>query len=461
MAAIESLTNGKLLQIMFSEGIRNQLSRDARDWDMIKQMKVGDASGRSLRYMLQTSFGPAAIQYRNANHSVGSGAASSAVFPRGQEISTQELEAEFKEIDMTVEVSYNLWNRLQKSKDARYFDQLAAELQSKMDAAKRRFSADLYGDGTGVLGTCSATNTVESGMVRFTLSSANSARGHAAMFEKGDILVLQSATAGASAFNSDLGTEPVYWQVVSRRRSDNSVLLQGLDSSYASVTIASITTPTTAGDVFFRYGQPSKPNLSTISDYGFATEVFTGLESLAAADGRVVNGLTMSGFTAGSRFDAGATALDVMHLQAALDDAKINAGEGAYAYKRMIMAPEAHASFIESREGDRRFNSVQDNKRGVSFFAFQHRNDSVETYVSEYCPKNRIWMLPENKATKDKVIEFYGSDFEPVKVNDSGAFRMKQGSNGTERMVQTNMEAYVQLVCKHPAAICVVENFTL
>lgn len=451
-SVIESLVNGKLLQIMFSEGVRNQLSRDHRDWDMVKLMKVDDAKGRSLRYMLQTSYGPAAIQYRNASTSVN--------FPTAQKVATQELEAEYKEIDLTVEIDYNLWNRLQKSKDVRYFDSLALELQSKMDAAKRRFSADLYGDGLGVIGTvATATDTTGAGgSVSIVLATTNAAKGHVGFFERHDLL-LNKNPAGTADDPTVVGTFYA-WRVITRTRRTDTATLEAIDATGAvlSLTASSID----AGDLLYRVGQPTIPDTTTtIADYGFATEVMLGLESLSANDGRTVNGLVHSGFTGGSRFDAGAVQIDVSHIQACLDDAKINAGEGAYSYKRMIMAPEVHAAFIESRETDRRFNSVEDAKRGIRYFAYQHRNDSVETYVSEYCPKKRIYMIPENKSTKDKVIEFYGSDFEPVKVNDSGSFHLKSGTNGYERKIQHFMEAYCQLVVKHPAAIAVVENFTV
>ncbi len=445
--SISALENGKLLQIMFSEGIRNQLSKDARDWDMIKQAKVDEAKGRELRYMIQTGYGPGAIQYR------GTGTAN---FPAAQKVSTQELTAEFKEIDLTVEIDYNLWNRLQKSKDVKYFDSLALELQSKMDAAKRRFSADLYGDGLGVIGqAASAADAATQTVV--TLSTSDTAYGHIGFFEAGDLLL--NKNLDGSADNPTVTGTFYAWRVKSRNRRLGTVTLEAIDSTGAVLPLTASSIDAT--DVFYRIGQETIPDLTgAIADYGFATEVMLGLESLAANDGRKVNGLIQQGFTGGSQYDAGNTAIDIMHLQAALDDAKIAAGEGAYSYKRMIMAPEVHAAFIDSRETDRRFNSVQDNKRGITYFAFQHRNDSVETYVSEYCPKKRIYILPENKATKDKVIEFYGSDFEPVKVNDSSAFMLKSGSNGYERKVQHFMEAYCQLVVKHPAAICSIRNFT-
>jgi hypothetical protein len=454
VASISALDNGKLLQIMFSEGIRNQLSRDFRDWDMVKQMKVDEAKGRELRYMLQTSYGPAAIQYRGT---------AQAAFPSAQKATTQELTAEYKDIDLTVEIDYNLWNRLQKSKDVRYFDALALELQSKMDAAKRRLGADLYGDGTGVVGEALViTDAASSDHTVVTLQTTDTARGHIGFFEAGDLLTAVD-NDGTAAAAVTLGSGTHYaWRVKSKNRRAGTVTLESVTSAGAvnDLTASNIA----VGDVFYRVGQNTQ-NLDftgTIADYGTATEVMLGLESLAANDGRTVNGLVHSGFTGGSRYDASASALDVSHIQNALDDAKLAAGEGAYSYKRMIMSPEAHAALIESREADRRFHTVEDNKRGLRYFAYQHRNDSVETYVSEYCPKKRIYMIPENKATGGKVLEFYGSDFEAVKVNDSSAFMLKSASGGGyERKVQHFMEAYVQLVCKHPAAIGVVHNFTL
>ncbi len=463
--AIESLQNGKLLQIMFSEGVRNQLSRDSRDWDMVKMMKVDDARGRQLNYMISTGYGPSAIQYRNSGSSTN--------FPPVQRVSTQELTAEYKNIELTIDISHDLWKRLQQSKEVRYFDILALELQNKMDAAKRQFSKDLYGDGTGALGVVStATDDTSGDTVTIVLSTADTAVGGVGMFESGEIVTFRAAAGtrrdpsvvtSATLVASAAAGQHLGWRVKSRNRSANSIVLESVDITGTVLTTWGASN-IVAGDFAYKVGQPTGGhdaalNRSTITDYGFATEVMTGLESMSQNDGRVLNGLTMSGFTGGSRFDAGGVAIDSTHLQAALDNAKINAGEGSYAYKRMIMAPETHAAFINSRETDRRFISVEDNTRGTRYFAFQHRTDSLETYGSEYCPKNRIYMLPENKATKEKVIEYYGTDFEPVKVNDSGSFHLKVGANGYERNVQHFMDAYCQLVVKHPAAVASVHNF--
>jgi hypothetical protein len=70
-------------------------------------------------------------------------------------------------------------------------------------------------------------------------------------------------------------------------------------------------------------------------------------------------------------------------------------------------------------------------------------------------------MCPENKSSKGKVLEAHMSDFEQVKANDSSAFMLKSSANGYERKIVTYMEAVGTLICKHPAAIARITNFTV
>lgn len=451
---IDNLAFGKVLQIAFSEGIRNQISRDFRDWEYIKRSKVADPMGREIRFMFQSSYGPAAVQYRNPN--------GSSDFPAGQQTTNSENTAVFKELDATIELEYNLWKRAQLSGDVRYAEPLAREIEAKMNAIKRQMSKDLYGDGLGVVGQCTGTNAVESGNVRFTLSSADSARGHVGFFEYGDILILRAAAGTASAFDSNLATEPLYWKVISRRRSDNSVVLQGLDTNLAAVTIASITTPTTSGDVFYRYGQPSIVNLSTFAgDYGSGTEVIPGLESLTANDGRLVHGITMSGATAGTRYDAGGVQIDVSHIEALMNDVKVNTGRGEYNWKMANMAPETRSQFINGRETDRRFVSVDDVTRGAKKFCYQHEDDLIELNSSEYCPKTRMYIIPEAKSAAGRVLEYHGTDFLPVAVDGNSKFLKPSSSGGHQRKISSYLEGYGTLINQHPAAVGVLGNFLI
>jgi hypothetical protein len=453
---IDQLQLGSLLQIVFSNGVRNQISQDFRDFEMIKRAKVSSSVARELRFQLQTSFGPSAIQYRNPG-------VSNRAFPTARQSTTSEYVAKFKELNATIELEYNLWDRARMSPE-KYAEPLALEIDSKASAAKRRIAADVYGDGTGVVGSVAsaAVTSPASNQIVFTLQNTNTSRGHVGFFEFGDILLLKSVSGGSSAFDSSLATEPAYWEVISKDRENLQVTLRGLDANLAAVaTITSISVQPTAGDLFYRMGQPTIADLSSSpADYGTVTEVMAGLESLVAGDGRVVHGITMSGATSGSRITAGGNPIDVKHIQKAMDKAKIAVGQDRYRWKMMNMAQETHASLIESRETDRRFQTVEDKARGVKYFAYVHGNDTLECNGTEYCPPKRIYILPETKAG-EKVIEFHGSDFQTVKGQGMSDFNLKPGADGG--YVNT-MVSYLQsvgvIVAKHPAAVAVIENFT-
>lgn len=456
---IDTLSNnlGKLLQISFSEGVRSQISSDHRDWDMVKRFRVGSFPGRELRFLFQNSFGPGAIQYRSPNFS--------SKFPSAQRISTSEHVAVCKELDATVEIEYNLWNRLMNAKDKYAQSQMAMEIQSKANAYKRQLAKDLYGDGTGVVGTAaSVVDDTTNDIATVQLQTTDTARGHIGFFEYEDLLVARTQ-AGVSTPPTVTGTFYA-WRVKDRLRDTDKVVLEAVDSS---MTVLQLTASNIVNNlVFYRVEQPtggeSALDLTAITsstDYGTLTEVLVGLETLAAADGRLVHGIQMNGQRAASEVDCGANPIDVSWIQKVMDKTKIQTGEGVYNWKMMSMAPETHAAFIESRETDRRFISVEDNKRGVRYFAFQHRNDLLETYATEYVPKKRIYMLPETKAGA-KVIEYYGTDFEPVKGAGMAPVHLKpSATGGHERRMSMYWESLCCLIVKHPAAIGRLRNFTV
>lgn len=447
---ISNLQLGTLLQIVFSNGVRNQISTDFRDFEWIKRARVANSLARELRFQIQTSLGAAAIQYRNPG-------TTNRAFPAAQQAAISEKTAFLKELNATIELEYNLWDRARKSPE-KYAEPLALEIDSKTSAAKRRLAADLYGDGLGVVGTVSSVTdtTGAGGSTLVTLSNTNTARGHVGFFEFGDLL-LPYNTNGTADNPTVTGTFYA-WRVDTKDRENNQVRLSAVDSS--GTVLALTASSLDSGDVFYRVGQPTIPDLTgAISDYGTATEVMAGLESLAAGDGRVVWGITMSGATAGSRIGAGGNPIDVKYIQKALDKVKVNVGQDRYKWKLMSMAPETHASLIESRETDRRFQTVEDNKRGVKYFAYVHGNDVVETYASEYVPQKRIYMLPEAKSS-EKVIEFWGADFEPVRAQNGDEFHLKATSSGYVSTMQSFLQGTGTYVCKHPASIAVVDDFT-
>lgn len=449
---------GKFLQISFSDGVNNQISESHREWEFIQKCRVGDPNGREMRFFFQTSYGPAAVQW--------SGISPAGSYPSSQQATVSEKTALFKEINATIELEYNLWNRARKS-PAKYAEPLAIEIQSKVMAARRRLSADLFGDGTGVLGQMAVVGSAidystDGEAVVHTLDSGNDDRGGAQFFEFGDKVQIYDVDGTEHAL-ADGGTSADYGIVLAKSRVNNTVTVAWYDSSDNLLDIDGIGTVTNT-DVLYREPQSTKTDLSSISttDYNTLTEVMVGLESLANDDGRKVHGITMSGASAASRYSADGNPLDVSHIQSAMSACKTAVGEGRYSYKSMIMAPEANDALIESREVDRRFQSVEDNKRGIKVFAYVHGNDALEVVTSEFCPKKRIYMLPEAKNGK-KVLEYHGSDFEAVKPAGQGSeFFLRPGSSGGhDRFIRSYLEGIAVLVCKHPAAICCVENFTV
>lgn len=428
-----NLPLGLLIQIAFSNGIRNQISTDFRDYEMVKRAKVGNSLARELRFMFQTSLGAAAIQYSNPG-------ALDATFPAAQYVNTQEYSAVLKNLNATLELQYEIFDRARKNPE-KYAEPLQLELESKMSASKRRLAADLYGDGTGVVGTI-ASASYASPNATITLNTAG--RGHVGFFEYGDLLVAKTTAGGASAT-----AITTVWSVVSKDRDNNQVVLAKVSGTDAAPS---------AGEVLYRYGQTGFPNLGSISDYGTATEVIAGLDSLVANDGRVIHGITMSGVTGGTHYDAGGNPLDVKHIQKLMSNVKLAVGQDRYRWKMLTMAPESHATLIESRETDRRFQTVEDNKRGVKFFAYVHGNDVLECTESEFVPQNKIYCLPETKGG-EKVIEFHGSDFETVKGQDMSDWHLKVDSSYRNAMV-SYLKASGVLIAKHPAAVGVIKNFT-
>jgi hypothetical protein len=439
---------GNLLQIKFSDGIRNQISKDFRDWEMVLKSKVSNSAARELRFMLLTAFGVDAINYANPG-------TIDSVFPSADRSSLQEYTAKFKEIRATIEVQYDLFERAIMSPE-KYGEPIKVEMDSKLSASKRRLAADFHADGTGVLGTVASSTLASPAAV--TLDSSDTARGHVGLFEYGQKVVPKTAAGGASAATAVTGTFS-HFVVVQKDRDNQILTLQAVNTAGANTALSA---GPAASEVLYRKAQTDAsdiPNLSSISDYGTVTQVMAGLPSLVAADGRTVHGMTMSGAIAGSELDAGGNPIDVRHIQRAMSQVKVKVGQDQYSWKMMVQAPETLDALIESRETDRRFMTMEDGTRGTKKFMYQHQNDSLECYTSEYCQPKRLYILPESKAGQ-KVLEFHGSDFKTVKAPGGGDFHLKPSASGFVATVVSYMQAIGVVICKHPASVAVIRNFS-
>jgi len=450
--SIDSLALGNLLQIKFSDGIRNQISKDFRDWEMVLKAKVSNSAARELRFMLLTAFGVDAINYANPGQLDSS-------FPSADRSTLSEYTAKFKEIRTTIEVQYDLFERALQSPE-KYGEPIKVEMDSKLSASKRRLAADFHADGTGVLATVAST-AFSGGQAVVSLSTSNTARGHVGLFEFAQRVVNKVLAGTAGAVPTVSAGTFSHWVVVAKNRDAQTVTLQAVNTLGANVT-ASVT-GLAAGEVIYRKAQSDNsdiPDLSgTITDYGTVTQVMAGLPSLLATDARVIHGITMSGALAASGYDAGGNPIDVRHIQRAMSQVKVAVGQDQYTWKMMVQAPETLDALIESRETDRRFTTMEDATRGTKKFMYQHQNDSLECYTSEYCQPKRIYIIPESKSGQ-KVLEFHGSDFKTVKAPGGGDFMLKPSASGFVATVVSYMQAIGVVIAKHPASCAVISNFT-
>ena len=463
---IDSLSNGAILQILFSKGLTSQMSRDYEDFsNILMSLKAPGANAvdRQYNYYLLKALGPKAVKWQNP------GATGGRAFPTGSQVTTQEVTAKQKEIQATIELEWNLWDRVRKG-EVSYAEPLEVEIQAKLDVVKREMAKALYGDGTGILGTFSSV-AFSGGKAIVTVKSGNTDKGFIGWFEPGDEVVCYDTTGAtlhlmANAADDAAG-QTAYFVVDSIDRANNKVTLVGYNSSGTELTLTQVsgTTPTADGDIFYRRVQGTRVNTSSISDYGIATEVMAGLESLTADDGRTVFGITMSGLTSGTRQDAGGDLIDRMDIERLMNNLKIRVGVGKYNWNQMVMAYETQSEFIDSKDADRRFNLITDATHGAQVYAYQHRGTTLKCVDSEFCPKNRIHVLPTPKSGEHGesgyAIEFRGTEFENVSVGGQDTFLKAGSAGGYEGMIQQFLNAYAVMIPKHPAACGVIDNFTL
>ena len=98
---IDNLSLGKLLQIVFSEGVRVQISQDFRDWEMINRFKAPISPAREYRFSFQNTLNPASIQHVSPEGSFHN-------FPTGFKPTVEEKTAIMKSIEATMEIEYDL-----------------------------------------------------------------------------------------------------------------------------------------------------------------------------------------------------------------------------------------------------------------------------------------------------------------------------------------------------------------
>jgi hypothetical protein len=458
---LENIDIHQFLKIYQMNGFTRNLSENSDMWSHFTKLKEMDPQARLLKYLLITELGYGAVQAMSAD---GSGP-----FPKARRSKPVEAEARYKEWAWTVDVPRVLENKT-GSELMQYAKPLATELDNKQVAFARLKCIELQGDGTGVQGVVAATPTiVDNGYTDVPSSevydqikvviksdSDNAGRSWIRWFQEGDLFKIH-AEDGTALFAAG-GSATDYYKVVDVVESESAVIFDVFDEDDAPVNPTGANT-LAAGAVIRRIGV-SKSDISDLSgvEYSKVSEVMVGLESLIAADGRLVHGLNRSGALKGTERDLGGVAIDSKHFQQILSRLKVNAGKGRYKYPSAFMSDLTYDALVEARETDRRFHSIEDSDRGVKGIGYVHGKDRVEFMPDEFVHGQRIWILPEGKD----ALCYVGKDPQQVKPNGNDSFHLtlSSGGSGYGRDMQTFFEQTGVLLAKHPAACGVLKNFT-
>lgn len=460
---VTGLDHGILLDIVFTKGVRDQISEDFPEFEMVQTIRNKEATPRALVYKAQTHRGPARVQYMNPG-------SSSEAMPAGQKVGISEFTAYFKEIASTVQVDANLLQRL-KATNAKAADELALEMDATVFDIRRRICADFYADGTGVIvrakSIAATTGVAGTAKVVVTVAAMGEvvdsvvSPGSITFLEEGEIL-LGASKAGAALDPTVTGT--FYGFKVSNIDIDAGTFqIKPVNASYTELAMSA--EGVAAGTMFYRLGQAGAfPDLtSAIADYGTASKTIVGMESLGANDGRVVNGMTMNLPFSGTRIDANSALLDTDFIQRAFSRAKRRVGQAAMKWNKAMLHDSAWDVLVQSKEGDRRFISVEDNARGSREFKYIHGNDSIAFVVSPFCPRNRVWALP-SQSKNGLAVEFHSTDMVSQKSPDGGSpwHRVPGSTSGTYTKQFVAYEAgFMQMVAAQPAGIISIVNFSL
>lgn len=443
---VDDLTLGKYLKIVSQSGVYGNLNEDARMWDFIKKHQKSDTQGRELRYSLRSSYGAAAAGFVPVNGGALPGASQSSLL---------EGITQYKDFALTIEVERTLIEKA-LSDFAKYGEPLAEEIRAKTIVMSRILSAGLYGDGTGVHGTALNAGSVVGGQTVFNASSANTARGFIGWINFGDKVVITEPDGTTRAPTLSSGTFDHY-VVVDRDLDANTLTLSARSSANVALTVTA--TNVVAGDLVYRSNQTTKADLSSAPsssvDYNSLSEYWVGLDSFVKGDNRLVNNINLTGAIKGSAHDAGGNPIDSSDFQKVMSKIMVNVGQGRYKYDAAIMGWATYDALIESRETDRRFQSIQDSKRGVASLGYVHGKNTLMFEPDEFCPPNRVYIVPNGD-----VLQFHGRDFKFIEPQKGQKFHLRPNASGYDRTIQAFMDGQGALMCVHNAALGVITNFT-
>ena len=359
-------------------------------------------------------------------------------------------------------------------------DFVATVINAKVNVMNHRVMTDIFGDGTGVVGTISSIDKsdIANGNLVLTLSDAYNARGSTTFMRLGASIVVAEADATLMTFTGVAAASATRLHVVDFDKlahtvtckivGENKAVVTGLtDTSIAATHLCYFGSKTLAAA-----GRIQIPDLSgAIGDYDLISDHLCGLRSIISADGRLVQGLTRSGQTKSIVLDYAGAAIDAKAFPKLINrlGARWN-GYEQFKFKKFIIADHVLQHLIDSSQSDRRIVASNQAYYGATQFEVwegQSGQQGPMLFVpSVFCPEQDIMTIPEKGDAEVSPLVFAFEDPQSVfdgseGVAGHGGFLPKPNSAGYDNAVLKYEELRLGLYSKMPAGLGKITHFAL
>ena len=480
--AINAVTNKQLgitLWIHFQNGFTSLVNNDVKDFQALEAIVDSTgAAAREVRFALQPARPVSNAQMRDPG-------GLNSVFISGESDTIVEKTALAKQLDVVGEFDYDVYMRAENDPSQVYVGPMGMAVDNLMFNAKEHILIQYYGDGSGVQAQLHSTpvltvvadiggSGVGSGL-SFVIGNTSAYYGTIYNLREGQKLAAYTTSGSAHQPTVTSGT-PAYLKVYSivNTGSTKTCTVQAYDASDVLLNITAASA-VAASDVLYNYSDVGNSgvagNLSAVSDWG-SLLYMPGLRSLGASDGRVTNGVTLSGVYGGSELDLGGASLFFTDFGKLFAKIQRRTAEGKYDYPMLKCSFDTWNYLINLDEGSKFLKPVIEqspNGRGEKKYMYYYNEIAANVVGRRFVADSDIWAEPKLMdsmsvpgVTKEGPIMFKFTGFDYVKEPGSNdIFRFKITSAGRLKVVQTHMQTFGTFVATQSAAIGRIKNFLI
>lgn len=464
ISAVTSKALGTTLWIYFEEKFTSLVNNDVTEFAALEAMAdPSGAASRQVNFAVEPARPVSNAQFRNPG-------ANNAAFISGESSQILEKTATAKQIDIVAQFDVDVFKRAMLDPQSIYVGPMAMEMGNQALNAKEAIIVDYYGDGSGAvcsLGTVSAP-TISGGVMTLPVSNVSTLYGCIYWVREEQNLVFYNASGSVHQATTSSGT-PAYYKVVGVDYANKTINVVCYDASGTLLTITAVNTIAT-GDIAYNYSDVAEGgvfNRSAISDFGGLLHM-PGLQSLGAADGRVVNGVTLSNQYKGTEVDLSGANLNVTDFGQLLTSLQRRLG-AKYEHKTFKCSREVFQYIINLGESQKWFSPEVNSNGGKDYMYYHQNNKGTALKSSRWVPDYEIWAEPTLVDTQSTdgvtgkgplMFKFTGFDFITL-PGSSDIFNWKVSGGNRLKIVETHMSTYGTIICTQSAAIGRIKNFVI